>query len=1007
MKQRILHLNNLWRVVLCGCLAAAIAPSCVDNTYDLDKDISTEVTVLNGLVIPIGTIDSIFLSDMIDPDSIDMLSIIDGQYVISMKDTVDMSIDLMDEDSEISITIDKVDTTIVKTIADDTTFPSFVIETEESTPVSLGLSQIKLADNDAPSLDASTNLSPNLSTEMQKALELAPYTETDLGPFELPVEFSPISQSINLSPSVDCPSIVKSISDIRFGEGGEGVDVVITFDISSFADSFTGFEWNTPEIVLTFPEDFVLSSDSNVATFPVTKVEGGLYEATTQILSYDAELAPNALTVAGGITCEISGDLEVLSARTDKRAVDLTTPFSLTVTSDDITIGDFDITVSGLEFEIEQVDINSVTTVEDLSENIKSVDYVEFDSKSNNFDISIDQITLPNGLGIVGEAEYVTLTFPKKRFVISGATSDDDNYYVEIPTTELIGSSSYAQSIYIEQILLSDCEIDENRTMTIDPEVEMTGAMVNIGGKLSLLDYNSYVTDDADYNNQTINVSAKALDLDVTYAELTTTAIQIELPAQDTTIVISEEIPSELVALYSLEFQEEVTAKFSIDIEGLPTDDSAGDISFVDYTIEFPSFLVFDEASGIGADNTLVFNDVIGDKTQSIRSFAREYEIERIDFTGGEYDKIITVDEDDNTYLEIDVKLKMSGDMELESGSVGSDIDNIECKVLFEISPIKVGKVSGKVAPEMPEIAESVDLSDLSEMSLGDAEITLSNPSISITVQNPLAIGMTLDTLSLIPYKDGVALDAIETTEVIYIDAADIDSDSYAETTVVLEAKPSSVAGHYQLSGLETLLETLPDSLQIAAVANIADGVHTIDLAKTSYNLNLIYDVNVPLEFDKFLIQYSDTLSDLASSLESIVEIVSNLELQLEITNTFPFSIEVASMTALDSLNVVLPLDDMFPADNKISGSADGTAVVSQFDIRLSDNSAGDLARLDALLFDVKASIASSQEAVALKEGQFMMIGVKICLPDGLSFDIDELMNGDEDEDEDESNGWF
>ena len=68
--------------------------SCIDNDYDLNKDINLEISVGGNLSLPIGKTDTIRLSRMIEEG--DVLPVIDGKYVINKADNISENIDAID-----------------------------------------------------------------------------------------------------------------------------------------------------------------------------------------------------------------------------------------------------------------------------------------------------------------------------------------------------------------------------------------------------------------------------------------------------------------------------------------------------------------------------------------------------------------------------------------------------------------------------------------------------------------------------------------------------------------------------------------------------------------------------------------------------------------------------------------------------------------------------------------------------------------------------------------------
>ena len=83
---------------LLSCMPVFAMVSCsVDNAYDLSKDIDMTVAVGDGLSIPLGSTDTIKLTEMIDPEDSDVISVTDdGAYVIEKRgdfDEVDFEIE--------------------------------------------------------------------------------------------------------------------------------------------------------------------------------------------------------------------------------------------------------------------------------------------------------------------------------------------------------------------------------------------------------------------------------------------------------------------------------------------------------------------------------------------------------------------------------------------------------------------------------------------------------------------------------------------------------------------------------------------------------------------------------------------------------------------------------------------------------------------------------------------------------------------------------------------------
>lgn len=72
-----------------GILSLFVMTSCVDENYDMSKDMDMTIGVGKGLSLPVGSTEKIYLSDLIDTASVDVLEMDQyGNYVIQVGGTV-------------------------------------------------------------------------------------------------------------------------------------------------------------------------------------------------------------------------------------------------------------------------------------------------------------------------------------------------------------------------------------------------------------------------------------------------------------------------------------------------------------------------------------------------------------------------------------------------------------------------------------------------------------------------------------------------------------------------------------------------------------------------------------------------------------------------------------------------------------------------------------------------------------------------------------------------------
>ena len=113
-----MKLKTLINANAAAALLLSFVTACsVEDTHDLSKDIDMTVAVGNGISLPLGSTEQIMLTEMIDPESSDVLETdATGNYVIKKGDDID----------ETSVEIKEVDVT-VKPISHSEMFDLYII----------------------------------------------------------------------------------------------------------------------------------------------------------------------------------------------------------------------------------------------------------------------------------------------------------------------------------------------------------------------------------------------------------------------------------------------------------------------------------------------------------------------------------------------------------------------------------------------------------------------------------------------------------------------------------------------------------------------------------------------------------------------------------------------------------------------------------------------------------------------------------------------------------------
>lgn len=965
---------------LFGCLLL-LTTSCVDSEYDLNNKLNTEVSILGDITLPIGTSTPVLLSELIDTADIEMLYLNGNNYSISIDDSQEVTIDALSDDGKgISINGINFEKEIDEEVSADTDLPSFTINTGNSLSINPNLTRVTTSTIES-SIGKVVAVTPNYPSEIT-AIATNPTSGIPVSNLKLPLTVDPFSIDINIDPATECPDVVTSISDIKFGEAG--IVTTITLDITPLSNGFNNFTWNSPEISLTFPDGFVLSNGTNVLTVSTEQVVGNTFDIDVNIMSYNKTLEPvngKLPAITGEIACTVSNKIDLVSATSNGNSINLTDNFNLTIGSSEMAISDMSLAVSGIEIKVSDMVINSTIEIKEVPSDIKYVNSITFVDGTNFLNIDIEKIYLPGNLSIE-EGTSFYLNFPEEIFDLTKNS-------LPIATSDLDGTGTYSDNLNIYGIKLGENYPNTNGTITFNPEITLVGTTINVSGDLLLSEYNDYVDNN---QNQEIGVNAISSELEVDETEVFTETITITLDDQTSDFNINQEVDG-IKKIHSLDFESDVTAVMYIEIEGLPVGEDTGDISFSDYTIEFPKFIVFDSSAGVDSDNKITLNSSIGNTIDETRIFTKTFKITGFDFTDSSYDGITSPNSNGVSCLVLDESIYLSGNLSLSEGKIDSNISNITGVVKFTIPDITVTTATVEIDADVPEVYENMDLSDMTaELDVNAESIVLSNPTITMDIANTLAAPLEIQKFSLTPYKNSVASSVIELTDIIDINAAVVNGEP-TTTSISISAEQTSGDNCYYLPGLKNLLDGMPSSIDIEVVAGVADGVHTVDLTQ-SYYVNIDYAVNVPLEFEEILINFADTITDLAETLVDITDMVSSLELILNLENTLPFTVSITEITPIDADGNVLSLSDIVPDSKTIGGSLDGSVVESEITLSLADNDKEDLKKLDGLIISIDASITSTNGGVALETDQYIQFGLKVRLPEGLSFDLD----GDSDE---------
>ncbi len=984
----------------------SVPTSCVNNDYDLDKEMDLTMNLIGSLTIPLGETAPVSLSDMLDPDEIEMLEEIDGEYKISMSDQISIDIDKIAGEDGVSVSAIEDDVQITTTL-DTPVFPNFGLNIDPvSIPVELDIDEV--------SLGSATVLNEQIGVSVPSLTSISGVSNITITNQSFSVAMDSDSDiELNVASGIACPDEVLSVSSIEFGS-----TVDVSMDVSLFADLFTAstFELTVPELTIEFPKGFVLECEGNTSSEDNIVKLVNLTTTTDEIsfeilvVKYDEPINKTAGKldgITGDIACGLSNNFIISGTTSGATAGN---SFELDIQST-IKASDMTLEVGNINVTIEEADNFGGATQIELPDLIKDVTRVTLDSNSNTINISIDPVLIPEGLTPSGDDIKILFPYPKFNMATDTTVQYESSasaYAVHIPVADIVGGAGFDKDVVINYIEFdNEIEVSTQEGVSnyieFDPEITMSSTDVTMAGSVKLSAFNDFVK--VDQNTQ---AAVSADNLEVASADIVSDDYEAVLStaSEPDTFDIKEaiSIPDELVRIDKMLFADQVFMDLEVNVELTGTD---SDLSFVNYTIEFPRFLTFADDVAVDSDNRMVLNDVF-DVVSGGRQYVGSFEIVAIDFTDESYEDIISVNASGERVFSLDESVAMYGSVKMAAGDVDTGLldPNIVANINFGINEMSISKVYGIVEPDLPSDSTTIDISELSETLDGDLSLVLTNPTITITATNPLAVPVAISTLEIIPTKDGTALETCEIVSAIEIPAADGDEPVVVEIYIYdesVDVVQESGVQYVAMSGLKNILEGMPDTIEMsysAETIEIEGESHMIDLY-ADYSFTMDYDFSVPLTFDELTFEYTMTMEDLGDSLGSVADMVSSMEIDLEIENTMPLSLELYDIKALDEdgneLSGIVSITSSDGASAVIAASGTSTITAA-----LSDNEAGDLSRFSGLEISISAEITSTEGGAELRADQYIVISMAARLPEGVTVDLNDLGGDDDDDDDDD-----
>ena len=164
-----------------------------------------------------------------------------------------------------------------------------------------------------------------------------------------------------------------------------------------------------------------------------------------------------------------------------------------------------------------------------------------------------------------------------------------------------------------------------------------------------------------------------------------------------------------------------------------------------------------------------------------------------------------------------------------------------------------------------------------------------------------------------------------------------------------------------------------------------------ISLGKNDYNINIDYNINVPLEFENLRIFYNDTIEDLSSDLADITDKVKHLEISAVVDNAIPVDLTLSVEPRNEAGEIISGIT--LPESVKIEAAPNGNGTIRSTAVKITIKEERDkaLQELDKLSIKIEGVNSDGNNDVTLRPDQFIVVRMSAKLPDGAQMDLDDL----------------
>ena len=937
-----------------------ITTSCIDNGYDLNKDIDMNISVSGDIfTIPLGYTEETTLSKLIEET--ETLKLEDGIYSIKKADDIDpVNIDV----DAVSIKIDEPSFDGVK-VDFDANIDNFTISNKESSS--------KL---NAPKIEVNVNLPKDKSMDTTKPFIASGGSITDHSDFNFKY----------IKP--EWPEEVKTIhSVILKDESGKEYGQKVSFAVTAPAGKM-----KITNFTVTFPSGFILKDingkvNGNFITLAKNQIQ------STETANYEFYVYGQTLEKERDNGIDINDQITYTFTYTTEATPSSGENIQVQMKSTSFNFDYAMVTTNEIKAEMTDGKVEMKTTVKGLDD-VNEVHKITFEDNSplivmdiaKDLDLPVD---FKSGNLVIEFPSYYNLTLADKSN--SGITYA--NHLLTIPAIAMPDAKVKLKLGSAD--LTGKPIITENSEKVIKLEDPVKYYLQN-NQPMKLQKDKISSKDVAGLETKTLDVFVTGGEMLIANAEVKADAYTAEVEDK-TSFEVKEDVDEALSILKTVAWKEgeHPTITLNITFPNFPSD--IDKLKFDGLKIQMPKFIKFAASAGVDKDNVLTLNDQFTVKD----SYKKVMETVGMDFSymnGGNGLATKASTTDGKRLLEItdakETKIDITGNVKTIAGTIlnTDKLKDIQVMPVVTIDEMPIGKVTGTVDPVIDPVNEEVDLDlgdDLDFLKDEGNELDIHNPQIMLTLKN--TVGVPVD-LSLNMYGVDENGNVIETSKVgpVKFQLQPTNADQESKTSMFLLSRQKmqvseSTADTYNenvvVADLYKLMQRVPEKVKFEMTAKANDGKeHHIDLAK-DMTITGGYDVIVPLQFEDININYKEEIDELQDDLSDVLDKTTSAELEIhaDILNKVPLQM-VLSAKAMDtnSSELTTIVTTVFANDKEggiIAGTLkEGEAAKTPVIIHLKATSSAELKRLDKIELNIHATANETTAGLPLKGEQSIQI---------------------------------